>query len=183
MKKKKNSFVPWFWLAVIIIAAVCLVRHFHIKNFQTIKQDILYTSGQPRGMDYTRLLYKYHIATIVNVRGANEHREQNWYNEEITWIKSNGVKYVELPIEKHGQTQGIPDAETLAKFLAIMSESGNLPVLVHGSSGTKREIYLAAAWMLKAGGLTLEQTIERVKQINNEPLTPRETEFLQSLTK
>lgn len=183
MKKKKSNIIVWFWLLVIIIAVIGLIQHFHIKNFQTIKQDILYASGQPRGMDYTRLLYKYHIATIVNVRSANEHRERNWHNEEITWIKENGVKYVELPLEKHGQTQGIPDADTTAKFLAIMSESSNLPVLIHGSSGTKREIYLAAAWMLKSGGFTLEQTIEKVKQINNEPLTPGETEFLQSMVK
>ncbi|MDD5135506.1 MAG: dual specificity protein phosphatase family protein [Phycisphaerae bacterium] len=183
MKKKKNAFIAWFWLLVIIIAVTGLIRHFSIKNFQTIKQDVLYVSGQPRGMDYTRLLYKYHIATIVNVRSANEHRERNWHNEEVTWIKDNGVKYIELPIEKHGPVQGIPDANTTAKFLAIMSESSNLPVLIHGSSGTKREIYLAAAWMLKSGGFTLEQTTEKVKQINNEPLTPGEMEFLQSMAK
>lgn len=183
MKKKKNAFIAWFWLLMIIIAVTGIIRHFHIKNFQTIKQDILYSSGQPRGMDYTRLLYKYHIAAIVNVRGTDEHREQNWHNEEITWIKENGIKYIELPIEKHGQTQGIPDAYTTAKFLAVMSERGNLPVLVHGSSGTKREVYLAAAWMLKSGGFTLEQTMEKVKQINNEPLTSREMEFLQAMAK
>lgn len=183
MKKKKNAFIAWFWLLMVIIAITGLVRHFHIKKFQVIKQDILYISGQPRGMDYTRLLYKYHIATIVNVRSVVEHREQNWHNEEIIWVKDNGIKYTELPIEKHGPTSGMPDADTTAKFLAIMSQNGNLPVLIHGSSGTKREVYLAAAWMLKSGGFTLEQTMEKVKQTNNEPLTSREMEFLQAMAK
>src|SRR4030042_163725 len=183
MKKKKNSFLVWFWMAVVILAAISLVRHFRIKNFHTIAPEILDTSGQPKGMDYTRLLYKYHIAAFVNVRDADEHREQNWYNEEITWMRNNGVKYIELPIEKHGPNQGIPDEETCRKFLEIMSDSTNLPLLVHGSSGTKREVYLAAVWMLKAGGFNLQQTIKKVEYINGETLTQQEMEFLQSLTK
>jgi protein tyrosine phosphatase (PTP) superfamily phosphohydrolase (DUF442 family) len=181
MKKNKNPLLLWFWLMVIILSVVGLVKHFHVKNFQTIAPDVLYTSGQPRGMDYTRLLYKYHIATFVNVRTADEHREHNWHNEEITWMRGNGVRYIELPIEKRGPSQGIPDEETCRKFLDIMSNSTNLPVLVHGSSGTKRDVYLAAVWMLKAGGFTLDQTIEKVKQINSELLTDREMDFLKSL--
>lgn len=183
MEKKKNSFMIWFWIAVLILCATGIVRHFHVKNFQIIQPEILYTSGQPRGMDYTRLLYKYHIAAFVNVRSADEHRELNWHNEEITWMRDNGVRYIELPIEKHGVYQGIPDQQTQQKFLEIMADAKNLPVLVHGSSGTKREVYLAAVWMIKAGGFDLNQTIEKVKRINGTPLTKQEMEFLQSVAK
>ncbi|MBU1260208.1 MAG: dual specificity protein phosphatase family protein [Planctomycetes bacterium] len=181
MKKKKNPIFGWLWTAVIIIAVVGLVRHFHIKSFQIVKQGVLYTSGQPRGMDYTRLLYKYHIAAFVNLRNPDEHREDNWYNEEVIWMKDNGVKYIELPIEKNTPTDGIPDAESCREFLEIMNEKANLPVLVHDSSGKKRVSYLAAVWMLKSGGFDLNQTIEKVKQIKEQPLTEQETEFLKSL--
>jgi protein tyrosine/serine phosphatase len=181
MKKNKNPFLFWFWLTVIILSVVGLVKHFHVKNFQVIKPDVLYTSGQPWGMDYTRLLYKYHIATFINVRTADEHREHNWHNEEITWMRDNGARYIELPIEKYGSSQGIPNEETCRKFLAIMGENTNLPVLVHDSSGTKRVSCLAAVWMLKTGGFTLDQTVEKVRQINGEPLTDKERDFLKSL--
>lgn len=178
MKKNKNKFTGWLVLALIIAAAVGIVRHFHIKNFNTVMPDVLYTSGQPRGMDYTRLLYKYHIAAIVNIRSTTEHREENWHNEEITWVKSNGVKYIELPIEKRGMNSGFPDANTIEKFLAIMSDKTNLPVLVHDSSGKKRVAYLAAAWMLKSGGFTYEQTVEKIEKINDRPLNEEEIKFL-----
>jgi len=134
-------------------------------------------------MDYTRLLYKYHIATFVNVRDADEHRERNWYNEEIIWMRDNGANYIELPIEKHGDFQGIPDNRTIEQFLEIMAEVKNRPVLVHDSSGRKRVSYLAAAWMLKTGTYDLNHTAEKVKQVKNETLTKKEMEFLQSLTK
>jgi protein tyrosine phosphatase (PTP) superfamily phosphohydrolase (DUF442 family) len=181
MKKNKNPFLFWFWLTVIILSVAGLVKHFHVKNFHVIKPDVLYTSGQPRGMDYTRLMYKYHIATFINVRSTDEHREHNWHNEEITWMRDNGTRYIELPIEKYGSAQGIPDEETCRKFLTIMNENTNLPVLVHGSSGTNREACLAAVWMLKAGGFTWDQTIEKVTNIHDEPLKDKEMNFLKSL--
>jgi hypothetical protein len=181
MKKKKSPIFGLLWLAVIVIAVVGLVRHFHIKSFRIVKPGVLYTSGQPRGMDYTRLLYKYHIATFVNLRNSDEHREDNWYNEEVAWMRINGVKYVEMPLEKDVLDDGIPDTEASRKFLEIMSDNNNLPVLLHDSSGKKRVSYLASIWMLKSGGFDLNQTIEKVKQIKGQPVTEQEMEFLKSL--
>lgn len=178
---KKNPLLALFLAAVIILSVVGLVRHFHIRNFQVVKPGVLYTSGQPRGMDYTRLLYKYHIATFVNLRTANEHREQNWYNEEAAWMRTNGAKYIELPIEKNVPKEEIPDTQESRKFLEIMSQNTNLPVLLHDSSGKNRVAYLAAVWMLKSGGYNLQQTTEKVRQIKQEPLTEQEMSFLKSL--
>ena len=183
MKKKKNPFMFWFWLTIIILSVIGLTKHFYIKNFQTITPGVLYTSGQPQGMDYTRLLYKYHIATFVNLRFPDEHRERNWYNEEVSWMRSNSVKYIELPIEKNVSADDIPDMNNTRKFLEVMSQGVNLPVLLHDSNGKKRVAYLAAVWMLKLGDFNLKQTIEKVKQIKGKPLTDQEAAFLQSITK
>jgi protein tyrosine/serine phosphatase len=178
MKKK----IPTVHLAVILLiiaAVIILFRHFHIKNFRIIRPGVLYTSGQPRGMDYTRLLYKYHIATIVNVRSPSEHREQNWYNEETTWAKSSGVSYIEMPIEKGH----FPDKQTQEQFLAIMADKNKLPVLLHGSSDNRRVAMLAAVWLAKDQQLPIEQLLSTVEKIKNEPLVEAETKFIRSLSK
>ena len=104
-KKKQDLITPTI-VVVGVLLAIFLVRHFHIKNFHTVIPGELYTSGQPRGMDYTRLLYKYHLGTIVSVRQSLEHREENWYNEEKTAVKTLGVRYTELPIEKRTGEMG-----------------------------------------------------------------------------
>lgn len=73
MAKKKPSIVKNIILIALVVACVVLlVRHFHIKGFCLIEPSSLYASGQPRGMDYIRLRYKYHIATIVNIRPLSE---------------------------------------------------------------------------------------------------------------
>lgn len=178
MKKKKSS-SGLIIILLIAAAIVLLARHFHIRNFHIIKPDVLYTSGQPRGMDYTRLLYKYHIGTIVNVRSASEHRERNWYNEEIIWAKSNGVNYIELPI---GRNEHFPDKQTQDRFLAIMADKDKLPVLLHGSSGRKRVAMLTAVWLKKTQKYTAEEVFETVEKINRDrKLTEAEKRFINSL--
>jgi len=180
MKKKKS---PTGLILILLIAAVVvlLVRHFHIRDFEIVKPDVLYTSGQPRGMDYIRLLYRYHIATIVNVRLVSEHRERNWYNEEIIWAKSNGVNYIELPIERDNY---LPNKQTQDKFLAIMADRDNLPVLLHGSGDDKRVVMLTAVWLAKNQKYTAEETIERVEKIiDNKKLTKTERNFITNLTR
>jgi protein tyrosine/serine phosphatase len=181
-KKKKHSPVALYVILLVTAAAILLVRHFHIKNFHVIKPDVLYTSGQPRGMDYTRLLYKYHIGTIVNVRSAAEHREKNWYNEEVTWVRNNGVKYFELSIDRSiNRANYFPDQATQKEFLTIMADKTNLPVLLHGSSGRKRVSMLTAVWAVKAKGFTAAKAIELVQIIKERPVTEAEKKFIAGL--
>lgn len=170
-------------VAVLVIAVMGLVRHFHIKNFHRVVPGVLYTSGQPRGMDYTRLLYKYHIMTFVNVRQADEQREANWYNEEKAWVLKNGVNYVEMPIERGERVDWFPSAVQQAEFLELMADENNLPVLIHGSSGKKRAAILAAVWLMKEKGYHIDEVAKIVERINERPVSDVEMRFLGSLTK
>jgi protein tyrosine/serine phosphatase len=179
-KKKKQSLAALYIILVAIAAIILLVRHFHIKNFYIAEPDILYTSGQPRGLDYTRLLYKYHIATIVNVRSPAEHRDRNWYNEEIIWTRNSGVRYIEMPIDKNNP---FPDQQTIDRFFDIMSDKTNLPVLLHGSGDDKRVAMLTAVWLRKNRKCTAEELASIVKKITDRHELPKaETEYIRSLT-
>jgi protein tyrosine phosphatase (PTP) superfamily phosphohydrolase (DUF442 family) len=177
-KKKKQSLAALYIILVATAVIILLVRHFHIKNFHIIEPGVLYTSGQPRGMDYTRLLYKYHIATIINLRSPVEHRERNWYNEEITWVRNNGVKYIEMPIEK---ADHFPNKETQDQFLAIMADKNNLPVLIHDSSGKSRAAMLASVWLRKTRCCSIEDTVRFVEKVKGQPVTTTERKFIESL--
>jgi protein tyrosine phosphatase (PTP) superfamily phosphohydrolase (DUF442 family) len=179
MQKKKAN-LGWVWMIVIVLAIVGAVKHFHIKNFQVIESGKLYASGQPQGMDYTRLLYKYHIATFVNLRVVGEHREQNWYSEEVEWMKSNGANYVELPIDKNITIEELAKNESLQRFLALMDDKMNQPVLLHDSSGKHRVAMLVGAWMMKTGRFSLEDTFKKVEHLKKEPLEDKEKEFLKT---
>ncbi len=181
MKKKKKFINALIVISVIIISIVLLVRHFHIQDFCIIKVDKLYTSGQPRGMDYTRLLYNYHIATIVNIRPSSEHFEKNWRNEELVWTKNNAVNYIELPIEREPY---FPDEQTQQQFLEIMADKNNLPVLLHGYGDDKRVAMLVAVWLEKSQEYNYDQTCKEIKNIiDDRELTEEEKNFIRLLEK
>jgi protein tyrosine/serine phosphatase len=112
------------------------------------------------------------------VRSAAEHREKNWHNEEVTWVRNNGVNYLELPIEK---TNYLPDKQTQDQFLDIMADKANLPVLLHDSNGRKRVSILAAVWAVKAQGYSVADAIEMVRSIKEQPVTEAERNFIASL--
>ncbi len=179
---KKNPLRTIIAVAIIAAAIVLLVRHFSIKNFTIVSPGILYTSGQPKGMDYTRLLYKHHIATIINLRSPAEHREKNWHNEEITWVRSNGVKYIEMPLDRDPNSPAqFPDANMQAQFLAIMADKLNLPVLIHDGSGERRPAMMAAVWLARAGQLPPQQVVAAAEKIKREPLAESERNFILTL--
>jgi protein tyrosine phosphatase (PTP) superfamily phosphohydrolase (DUF442 family) len=181
MSKKKPTIAKKIFIILLIAAGiVLLVRHFHINDFCTIEPAVLYASGQPRGMDYTRLRYKYHIATIVNIRPLTEHRDQNWYSEEIVASRNNGLNYIEMPIEKGNY---FPDSRTQDGFLSIMADKNNLPVLLHGSGDDKRVAMLVAIWLEKTKGYSVEETIRTVKKIiDDRELTDDEISFINNLS-
>jgi protein tyrosine/serine phosphatase len=184
MKKKKNPLRLVVIVVIIIVACVLLVRHFHIDNFRIISTRVLYTSGQPKGMDYTRLLYKYHIRTIINLRDSTEHRERNWYPEEITWVQNNGVKYVEMPLDKNiDKPAHFPDADMQQKFLDIMADKENLPVLIHDSSGESRVAIMAAVWLAKSRQQSIQQVLAEAEKIKQSLLVESEKTFIADLFK
>ena len=182
--KKKSSLKTIITIAIIVGAIVMLVKNFWIADLNCISPGTLYTSGQPRGMDYTRLLYKYHIGTIINLRSPAEHREQNWYSEETTWVRSNSVKYFEMPLERNANDPAhFPDANMQQKFLDIITDKENLPVLVHDGKGEGRVAILAAVWLAKNRQDTLEQVLAKAAKIKCGQLTEQETNFIRGLFK
>jgi protein tyrosine/serine phosphatase len=184
MMKKKNPLRLIITVLLIAAAIVLLVRHFHIKSFNVISPGVLYTSGQPKGMDYARLLYKYHIGSIVNLRSPAEHREKNWFNEEITWVRANGVKYFEMPLDRILSNPGhFPDANMQGQFLAIMADKENLPILVHDGAGEGRVAMMAAVWLVRDEQLPLKQVLAIAEKIKTRPLVESEKNFINGLSK
>ena len=181
MIKKKQPLRGAIIILLIIAAGTLLFDHFHINNFRTIEPGVFYTSGQPGGMDYTRLFYSYHVATIINIRPASEHREKNWHNEEIVSTRNNGINYIEMPIEK---TSYFPDKQTQEQFLTVMANKSNLPVLLHGGRNDKRVAMLEAVWLVKSQKCTVGQTVNAVERIlKNRKPTEDEIKFIENLSK
>ena len=93
--------------------------------------------------------------------------------------RPNGVKYIELPIDKKNY---FPNKKTQEQFLAVIADAENRPVLLHGSGGEKRVPVLTAVWLIKSEGLSAEETIKIVEKINDDrEVTEAENKFITKL--
>jgi len=179
MKERRFSLTGLIITMLIIAAIVLFGRHFHIENFHIIKPGVLYVSGQPRGMDYPRLLYRYHISAIVNVRSSDDYRKGNWYHEEVAWVRNNGVKYFELPMDKNDAgPNSFSDEDSRENFFTIMADRANLPLLLHGDNGRTRVPLLTAVWLVKSEGFSVKKAVEIAEKIRGQPLSENEIKFI-----
>ncbi len=104
-----------------------------LPNFGKLN-DHVWRSGQPTAAGY-KTLEELHVKTIVNLRVEYPQEEQN-----VRDLVKVGVHYFWIPIKD----QGVPTAEQARKFLDIVADPSNWPVLVHCEGGEGRAGIMSA---------------------------------------
>ncbi|MCK5834280.1 MAG: tyrosine-protein phosphatase [Lentisphaeria bacterium] len=150
-KKRKILFI----IALLIIAAVGGRTYYfyqrEIPRFRAVKENVLYRSGQCRGIGLDYMKSK-GIKTIINLRSPDKAGSL----KEKEFAKENGIKYI-------NHTIGINLEEmykTSALFMKIMNDPKNLPVLVHCSRGKERSGIMSAVYLMEKEGWSRKEALE-----------------------
>jgi protein tyrosine/serine phosphatase len=128
--------------------AGCALAASHLNNnFHAIVAGKAYRSAQPSADEIRAYRNKYHIATIINLRG--EAPGQPWYDAEVRAAKDLGIRHIHFGMSARTE---LTQAQSLA-LIALM-KSAPKPVLIHCKAGSDRSglaaaLYLAA--IAKAG--------------------------------
>jgi len=140
MKRRNKIFIT----AAIAILLVGGFYYYFIQkslpNFATVRQGVLYRSGQPRGLglDFVKL---YGIRTLINLRKP----DSKGTPEEKSFAAKNGLRFYNFSI---GSTAAEID-ETVQRFLAIVADKSHWPILVHCSRGKERSGVLSAIYRIE----------------------------------
>jgi len=124
--------------------AVPLWIYFPGHNFRTVEQDAFYGTRQMGEKALESAIHKYHIRTVVNLRGHNP--GSPWYDTEVAVCRRLGIVHEDFAWSK----SRLPDPDSLARFVALM-ETGAKPFLVHCQGGTHRTGVAAAIYLLLKG--------------------------------
>lgn len=145
----RNSTRAWAasLIGVIALAGGALAATHLNDNFHAIVEGEAYRSAQPTADDIRTFRDKYHIATIINLRGAGP--GQAWYDEEMRAAKELGIHHIDFTMRARTE---LTQERSLA-LIALM-KSAPKPVLIHCKQGSDRTglaaaLYLAA--LAKAG--------------------------------
>lgn len=130
-------------LTVVILMAGAAYWYFiqiALPHFGTVREGILYRSGQPRGLG---LVWVKHsgIRTLINLRKPGS----DGTPEEKAFAAKNGLNFYNFSI---GSSRA-DIAHTVERFLAIVDDKSNWPILVHCSRGKERSGVLSAVFRIE----------------------------------
>jgi protein tyrosine phosphatase (PTP) superfamily phosphohydrolase (DUF442 family) len=113
-------------------------------HFAAVQEGVLYRDGN-RGMaEFAHAVARGKIRTVVplvdDAEVADPRKPE--FAQELAWCEQHGVKVVRVPV----QLGGWPTSEDVKKFLSVVSDRENQPVLVHCAQGVRRTGMMVAAF-------------------------------------
>ena len=149
-------------LAVVIVMAGGAYYYFTqiaLPHFYSIREGVLYRSGQPRGLGLAWVKHS-GIRTLINLREPYS----NGTPEEEIFAAQNRLNFYNFSIGSSYE-----DIEqTVGRFLTIVDDTSNWPILVHCSRGKERSGVLSAIFRIEYDRWSNEQALQETYRLGLE---------------
>ena len=116
---------------VILILPIYLLQNILLDNFHTVIKNKIYRSAQPNSVELRYYIKKYHIKTIINLRGENKNKL--WYQKEIVVSDKYNVKHYDIALSSHK----LPTNFQLRKLVKLLQKAPK-PILINCAGGADR---------------------------------------------
>jgi protein tyrosine phosphatase (PTP) superfamily phosphohydrolase (DUF442 family) len=140
------------------------------KRLRIVEPDVLYRCGQLSVDGFTHAVLRYKIRTIINVQEDFPDPDliENWFSprpiKESELCRQLGVRYIHLPPDLISRRRLPPDRpEAIDRFLEIMDDPANHPVLIHCRAGLHRTGAFCAIYRMEYQGWTDTDAVEEMK--------------------
>lgn len=163
------------WMGPMLIAAAIVggpyayseQRDKHVGNFRVVEPGVLYRCAQPSPVGLDRLVHDYGIKTVVSFRDDSEGRKGSvpdaWESAACSRL---GINYVKLPAKVWSYEHGVvPADENVRRFLEVMRDAKNHPVLIHCFRGIHRTGIFGAIYRMDCQGWTNDEAIEELRRL------------------
>ena len=149
-------------LAVVIIMVGGSYWYFiqiALPHFGTVREGMLYRSGQPRGLGLAWVKHS-GIRTLINLRKPHS----DGTPEEKAFAVENGLNFYNFSIgSSHKDIE-----QTVERFLAIVDDKSNWPILVHCSRGKERSGVLSAVFRIEYDQWPNDQALQETYRLGLE---------------
>ncbi len=142
-----------------------LYRQKQLRSFRVVRDGVLYRSGQLTRAGLKQLIHDYGIKTVITLRDAvaEGERPPDWFEE--SYCRAQEIRYVRIRPERWwASDDSVPAARGVARFLAIMDNRANYPVLVHCFAGIHRTGAYCAVYRMEYEHWSNPEAIAEMKQ-------------------
>jgi tyrosine-protein phosphatase SIW14 len=167
---RRASILGLVFLLTVVPFVVYRIDWSHAKRLRTMHDGVLYRSGQLTVDGFTDAVLRYKIRTIVNAQDEwpNPDIAQSWCNsrtiKESELCRQLGVNYIHLPpglVSRYEAGQKTPPA--IDRFMEVMDDKANLPVLLHCKAGLHRTGVLCAVYRMEYGHVSPQEAFLELK--------------------
>ena len=157
----------WFWV-LIIAASVSVLAYRHHKRYKHLAVHDLNMVDRSAWLEpdvFRELIEEHQIRTVLNLCEPDELGAERCVSQRQA-VRGSGARLIEMPMP--AATLDAADPE-IAKFVEVLSNPENYPLLVHCQHGVTRTAKVLAMYDILFRGMTAEQSIAAM------PLFGRET--------
>jgi tyrosine-protein phosphatase SIW14 len=149
-------------LVVAAIAVPLLFAHrerLDGRHLRVVRERVLYRSAQLPPSGIARAVKDLGVKTVVSLRDSDRPAD---HAEEL-YCGSQGIRFVRIePLSWDGVQGTAPVDQGLARFLEVMSEPKNHPVLVHCYRGVHRTGAYVAVYRMECEGWSRERALKEM---------------------
>jgi tyrosine-protein phosphatase SIW14 len=168
-KRLFQLFVAVLVLSVLVAGGAVWYHKTRPYHFLTVTPGVLYRSGTLQPHNLEKMIERYGIKTVVNLRPLPKQSKPDWYIEEAGICRLKGVKLVNIPML--GNTP--PSEEQLAQWLTLLDNKENLPILVHCAQGVIRSGIMVAIYEMEYLKKDNERTLAELPMFGHELYVPK----------
>src|SRR5262249_15143284 len=154
-------------IAVLVAGPIAFAHHRQnqTRNFRVVREGVLYRSGQTTVTGLERLVDDYGFRTVVSLRDANVPGATPPDLKEEEFCRKRDILYVRIPPRAwESRTGGEPPVEEgVRRFLEVMADRSNYPVLVHCFAGVHRTGAYCAIYRMEFEGWSNTEALTEMK--------------------
>lgn len=135
----------------------CYLSTYHLA---TVQPGVLYRDGNQSPCQFETAIRKVKPKTVISLVDDNELADENkpQFQAEAQFLARKGVRLERVPVKLGGW----PTKPDIDRFLMIVSDAGNQPVLVHCAQGVRRTGMMVAAYQLTRMGYDKQRAKDEV---------------------
>jgi protein tyrosine phosphatase (PTP) superfamily phosphohydrolase (DUF442 family) len=156
---KPRKRISWFRMAfrlgsvgLVLVLGAEAGRVLLGSNFHTVVSGMVYRGAQPDLAELENLVSRYHIQTVINLRGTCE--PLDWYREESRAVQRLGVSQEDICFSA-GRLPSVSEVRRLVEVL----DGSVYPVFIHCRRGSDRTGLASAVYLLLKTDATLAQAL------------------------
>jgi protein tyrosine/serine phosphatase len=145
---------------VALPVAVALEQGRQTPNFHVVREGALYRGGQMTLFGLKRTISDLGIRTVVSLREGSQRADL----AEEEYCRREGIRFVRIPPLSWMGCRGSAAVDAgVDRFLAVLRDPKNRPVLVHCFAGIHRTGGYCAVYRMEMEGWSNERAIAEVK--------------------